>query len=52
MTENPTLRLSPADQQLLAQLSADERDLVQWAIATYPSLSVAEAIAHGRASGM
>jgi len=45
-------RLSPADQELLAQLSDDERDLVLWAIATYPRLSVAEAIEHSRAGGM
>jgi hypothetical protein len=53
MTENPTPRLSPdPDKDLLAQLSPDERDLVLWAIATYPRLSVAQAIAHGRAGGM
>ena len=52
MTESPTPRLSSQDQDLLAQLSPDERDLVLWAIATYPRLSVAQAIAHGRAGGM
>ena len=40
MTESPTPRLSLADQERLAQLSADERDLVLWAIATYPSQAI------------
>jgi hypothetical protein len=44
VTESATPRLSPANQERLAQLSADERDLVLWAIATYPSLSVAVTI--------
>ena len=40
MTESPTPRLSSQDQDLLAQLSPDERDLVLWAIATYPSQAI------------
>ena len=44
MTENPTPRLSPADQRLLAQLPPKQVDLVQRVMQHHPQLTVEEAL--------
>lgn len=51
-TKTAAGRQAEEDRKVLASLTADERDLVEWAVRNYPSLTVREALDELRAQGI